>query len=327
MPTPSSQPIILLAAGRQNDLAPALEERGFIVIKVPTGEMTLALAQGARPDLLLLEDDLPDMTGLETCRALRRDVALSSAVPVLLLSQEGSTAEERSASVEAGAQEVLGANVSVDELTRRIEAHVHREAAAPADTLVVGTGSGGTALSGNALAWRARELGALMVRMHAALSCLVFSVDPLLRNQEAVSGLASAARTSDVLGPLGTSEIGVIAPVTDHVGAVAFARRMSAVLRQRAEAAPAAVRRELRVGYAAVDNLKYSPVDPLVLMARASAAVNDGVPEAAWPWIRGARNGSSDRGHSTDWTKQSSSSGPGSPRRSTPWPDSPDRRN
>lgn len=325
MPTPFSPPVILMAAGRQPDLAPALEARGFVVIKVPTGKLTLALAQGAKPDLLVLEDDLPDMSGLEACRALRHDVALSPAVPVLLLGEQEGTNEERSASAEAGAQELLGTNVSVDELAQRIEAHMHNRAADSTELFASAGGTGGTTLPGNALAWRARELGALMVRMHAALSCLVFSIDPLLLDQEAVSGLATAARTSDVLGPLGTSEIGVIAPVTDHVGAVAFARRMSSVLRQRAEAAPPTVRRELRVGYAAIDNLKYSPVDPLVLMARASAAVNDGVPEAAWPWIRAARNGSTDRGHSADWTKRSP--GSGSQGGSAPWSDSSDRWN
>jgi hypothetical protein len=40
------------------------------------------------------------------------------------------------------------------------------------------------------------------------------------------------------------------------------------------------------VGYEAATNLKYSPIDPVALLARATAAVRDGKPEAGAPWVR-----------------------------------------
>lgn len=293
-----------MATDRDRDLAQALEDRGFAVIRVSTGKMALALARGARPDVLLLEQQLPDMTGLETCTMLRHDVGLSPEVPVLLLGTAGEGLPDEFSDAQAVPQEVLERDTPLDELARRIESHVRTRRMASAEDYGAPEVPSTSAVAGSVLGLRARELGALMVRMHAALSCLVFSVDAtLLRERETVSGMVNAARTSDVLGPLGTAEIGVIAPVTDHVGAVAFARRMSTVLRQRVEAAPAPYRRELRVGYAAIDNLKYSPVDPLILMARAAAAVNDGVPDPSWPWIRSAPNGIDDRSYSSDWTK------------------------
>jgi len=42
----------------------------------------------------------------------------------------------------------------------------------------------------------------------------------------------------------------------------------------------------LHVGYEAVTNLKYSPIDPVALLARATAAVRDGKPEPGAPWVR-----------------------------------------
>ena len=41
----------------------------------------------------------------------------------------------------------------------------------------------------------------------------------------------------------------------------------------------------LRIGYDAVTNLKYSPIDPVALLARAAAAVRSGKPEPEYPWV------------------------------------------
>ncbi len=304
MPKQFPPPVVLMAVDRDRELAQALEDRGFVVIKVPTGKMALALARGARPDVLILGEQLPDMSGLEMRTMIRQEAGISPMVPVLVLGAAGARPAGKAAAGQMASEELLKPDIPLDELARRIEEY------ARTGRMLLTEGSGGSSelkapmLTGAALGLRARELGALMVRMHAALSCLVFSIDASLREPETVSGMVNAARTSDVLGPLGSTDIGVIAPVTDHTGAVAFARRMSTVLQQRAQAAPTSFRGELRVGYAAIDNLKYSPVDPLVLMARAAAAVNDGVPHPTWPWIRSAPNGSDDRSHSAEWTKR-----------------------
>ncbi len=42
----------------------------------------------------------------------------------------------------------------------------------------------------------------------------------------------------------------------------------------------------LRVGYDAVVNLKYAPIDPVALLGRAAAAVRNGRPEPGFPWVR-----------------------------------------
>jgi CheY-like chemotaxis protein len=290
-----------MAVNQDHELPRALEERGFVVITAPTGQMTMTLARGARPDVLLLEQQLSDMSGVDAFAALRRDARLTGDLPVILLTTPGGPPVSLPAGVGNGL-ESMQRDTPLEDLARRIEE----------TALVARMASGGDPAAPNepiasvftspVLGWRARELGALMVRMHAALSCLVFSVDATLRDAVTLGDMSNAARTSDVVGPLGSTDIGVIAPVTGYAGAVSFARRMSTVLRRRAETVPAARSREVRVGFASVDNLKYSPVDPLELLGRAASAVNDGVPEPLWPWIRSAANGQADRGFTPDWT-------------------------
>ena len=51
----------------------ALRSAGFEVIEAGTGQSALAIAREQRPSLLLLDVKLPDMSGLEVCRELRRD--------------------------------------------------------------------------------------------------------------------------------------------------------------------------------------------------------------------------------------------------------------
>ena len=290
MPTLSSPSIVLMAVNQERELARALEERGFVVITVPTGQLAMTLAHGARPDVLLLEQDLPDMSGVEAFAAVRSDARLAPNLPVLLLTSPGAPVGEVPVGLGAG-PETVARNLPVDELARRIEESAGLARTASVGDVAVNGETAASGLTAPPLGWRARELGALMVRMHAALSCLVFSVDASLRDAKTISDMSNAARTSDVVGPLGSTDIGVIAPVTGYAGAVSFARRMSSMLRRRAESTPMLPQRDVRVGFASVDNLKYSPVDPLVLLGRAAAAVNDGVPEPLWPWIRSAPDG------------------------------------
>src|SRR5258708_9777917 len=135
------------------------------------------------------------------------------------------------------------------------------------------------------LARGARELGALMARTHGALACVVFAVDADPADVGAGTYLAQAARVSEVVGKLGPREFAVIAPATDHVGALQLARRVSDALCEEGSKTALTPGKTLHVGYEAVSNLKYSPIDPVALLARATAAVRDGKPEAGAPRV------------------------------------------
>jgi len=69
----------------QNLVRIALEQiGGYAVLTAGTGGEALALAASAPPQLLLLDLDLPDMSGLATLRALRALPGLA-AVPAVFL--------------------------------------------------------------------------------------------------------------------------------------------------------------------------------------------------------------------------------------------------
>jgi len=89
------------------------------------------------------------------------------------------------------------------------------------------------------------------------------------------------------VGALSPTEFAVLAPATDHAGAVKLAQRIGGALREvfgasGSVASPSA----LQVGYDAVTNLKYSPIDPVALLLRATTAVRTGTPEPGCPWMR-----------------------------------------
>ena len=62
-----------------------LERRGFQVRVAHTAAATCKFLQEHLPDLLLLEVDLPDRSGLELCRQLKADPR-TAAIPVLFCS-------------------------------------------------------------------------------------------------------------------------------------------------------------------------------------------------------------------------------------------------
>jgi two-component system cell cycle response regulator len=75
------------------------------VMQAQTGAEALHLAATARPAMVLASAALPDMTGIELCRRLRADPALSR-TPVLLLGDTADAAARREG-LAAGADDVL----------------------------------------------------------------------------------------------------------------------------------------------------------------------------------------------------------------------------
>jgi DNA-binding response OmpR family regulator len=85
---------------------------------------TSSSAWGVRPDLVLLDWAMPEMSGIDVCRALRADPA-TAAIPVILL-----TAKAQEAQVElgfaAGADDYIVKPFSPRELLRRVDALLGR---------------------------------------------------------------------------------------------------------------------------------------------------------------------------------------------------------
>ena len=124
-----------------------------------------------------------------------------------------------------------------------------------------------------------------MGREHGALASVVFDLETGPGGPDAASLIARTARVCDVVGAWSPTEIAVVAPATDHAGAVKLARRVATALGMATDGGQLAPGSPLRAGYDAVDNFTYSPIDPVELLRRAAAAVRSGTPEISYEWV------------------------------------------
>lgn len=89
-----------------------------------TAEQALSLALELPPDLLLLDQGLPDATGLDVFRAFQRESSLAQ-VPVMLISGQDSDALE-SRALELGAVDFLHKPIVGEQLLARVRAQLRR---------------------------------------------------------------------------------------------------------------------------------------------------------------------------------------------------------
>jgi len=97
-----------------------LLREGFEVKEARSGHEALRLAQ-ENPDLIVLDVNLPDLSGFEVCRAIKSNPR-TAAIPVLHLSATAVTAQERAAGLEVGADAYLPQPVEPDLLLATIKA-------------------------------------------------------------------------------------------------------------------------------------------------------------------------------------------------------------
>ena len=114
-----------------------LEHAGFAVQTARDGATALAALRTARPDLIVLDLDLPDMDGLDVTRAARKE----SNVPIVMLTARGEESDKL-VGLELGADDYLTKPFSPKELVARVRAVLRRadsarEPAAIGETLRV----------------------------------------------------------------------------------------------------------------------------------------------------------------------------------------------
>ncbi len=71
----------------------SLKKENYRVITAPDGETALDLAMEKRPDLIVLDLMLPGMDGIEVCRRLRQDDAMSD-IPIVMLTAKAEETDE-----------------------------------------------------------------------------------------------------------------------------------------------------------------------------------------------------------------------------------------
>jgi two-component system phosphate regulon response regulator PhoB len=104
----------------------ALENAGFATCQAASGKQALEVTAELRPDVVILDLMLPDLTGYEVCRRLRADPMLGEA-GILILTARGEEID-RIAGFEVGADDYVVKPFSVREVVLRVQGLIRRVA-------------------------------------------------------------------------------------------------------------------------------------------------------------------------------------------------------
>lgn len=107
----------------------ALEERGYSVTVAKTVLEARTRIERARPNLLVLDRNLPDKDGLEFCKELRARPETAS-LPILFLTARKDVSE-RIVGLKLGGDDYLGKPFDLAELAARVEALLRRQPRQP----------------------------------------------------------------------------------------------------------------------------------------------------------------------------------------------------
>jgi two-component system OmpR family response regulator len=115
----------------------ALRYEGWNIATAGDGSSAIASARAQRPDVVVLDVMLPDMSGLEVLHKLRED---NPQLPVLLLTAKDAV-EDRIAGLTAGGDDYVTKPFSIEEVVLRLRALLRRTGVTTVDSgaqLVVG---------------------------------------------------------------------------------------------------------------------------------------------------------------------------------------------
>lgn len=98
-----------------------LRQEGFETLRCATGDAALQEFRASRPDLVLLDLNLPGRDGVAVCR----DIRAESGVPIIMLTAKSDTSDVVSG-LEAGADDYVAKPFSAKELIARIRTRLRR---------------------------------------------------------------------------------------------------------------------------------------------------------------------------------------------------------
>src|SRR5256884_5253479 len=121
----SRAPVVLVANAFGTWLSQALANlvaaRGYRVHFVLSGREVLDQAPALRPDVVVLDADLPDIDSITVCRTLRQDRAAWN-MPVMMITATPATKQQRLAALKAGAWDYFSVLLEPGEGTLKIDA-------------------------------------------------------------------------------------------------------------------------------------------------------------------------------------------------------------
>lgn len=105
-----------------NLLRDILQGSGFKVRPATSGRLALEAARHTPPDLVLLDINMPEMSGYEVCRAFKSEPSLAE-IPILFISALGET-EDKIRAFNEGGQDYITKPFQVEEVLARVRTHL-----------------------------------------------------------------------------------------------------------------------------------------------------------------------------------------------------------
>jgi DNA-binding response OmpR family regulator len=115
-------------------IAFALRQAGYLVLEAQDGSQALAVFEAERPDLVILDVNLPRLGGFEVLKRIR---ASGAETPVMMLTVRAGE-EDQVLGLDLGADDYLTKPFSPRTLLARVRAHLRRASAAPPSPLSAG---------------------------------------------------------------------------------------------------------------------------------------------------------------------------------------------
>lgn len=113
----------------------SLERHGFEVVTAAEAAMALQILRSMSIQLVITDLRMPDMSGVELCREIRRN----SSIPLIIISVKGDE-ETKVQALDAGADDYVTKPFGMQELMARVRAISRRAAPVPADAQVLSVG-------------------------------------------------------------------------------------------------------------------------------------------------------------------------------------------
>jgi diguanylate cyclase (GGDEF)-like protein len=287
---PHQRPLVVLVDDQADTrllVRVQLEAQGCDVMELENGEAVVETCRLYRPDLVLLDVQMPGLDGWQVLGGLKAEDELAG-IPVVLLTVQDSTADVVKG-LEMGAHDYiskpfhpaeLGARVQAALRVKRLQDELNRRnallhAASSTDAL--------TGLPNRAqLERELQRLAAISRRHQQPLAVLMVDVDHFkqvndtaghnagdVALQEVASRMGSTLRTGELAGRWGGDEFVVLLPFTDEEGARILAERIRGLIAgspmQIDSGPPTQI--TISVGYAS------GIEDPDILLRRADAAL------------------------------------------------------
>lgn len=267
-------------------LESVFEQNGYLVVRVRSGPEALKRARRKHHDVVLLDERLEDLDGIEVCRALRDDPLFDHSTPIVIISMTYAAQRVRAAAYAAGAWEYCSHPLDFEILLLKLATFrsASRGVGTSRQESLFDPASG--LYTSSALKEFGAQLGARAMRDHEPFACLALSPRPCGTNGMLENGNGSTladiagvfraeSRKSDVLAHVGESRIAILAPSTDASGARLMVARLQQELDKASKNTTVAGEYQLHAGYCAVSDFAAANVNLTEFVRRAETALDN----------------------------------------------------